>query len=64
MNIKACKSKPQIQQTYLLATQHPKSHSVNAQQILDEKMTKPDGLVQQNGFGLAFLQRMLRHNKV
>jgi len=35
-------------------------HQCNVQQILDEEKSKHASLAQQNGFGPAFLPRMLR----
>jgi hypothetical protein len=35
-------------------------HQCNVQQILDEEKSKHASLAQQNGFGPAFLHRMLR----
>jgi hypothetical protein len=55
MNIKAYKSNQKYNRPTYWQHNTPKSHSIIAQQILDEKQTKHDGLVQQNGFGLAFL---------
>jgi hypothetical protein len=35
-------------------------HQCNLQQILDDEKSKHDGLVQQNGFGPAFLLRLAK----